>query len=75
MGLRLTHTTTNNFVNEKQFTITWHVDTLKLSHSSEDEVTKTIEWLKSIYGRDMQISSGKKHDYLRIDLNFSVAVK
>jgi hypothetical protein len=53
-----------------QFTVTWHVDDLKLSHFSSDEVTKTIEWLKSIYGQDMRVSRGKKHDYLGIDLDY-----
>jgi hypothetical protein len=40
-------------VNDKQFKITWQVDDLKLSHVDENEVTKTIEWLKIIYGQDM----------------------
>jgi hypothetical protein len=54
----------NKMVNGKQFTITWHVDDLKLSHVDVKEVDKTIEWLKSIYGEDMRVSRGKKHDYL-----------
>jgi hypothetical protein len=36
------------------------------------EVDKTIEWLKSIYGEDMRVSRGKKHDYLGMDLDYSV---
>jgi hypothetical protein len=43
----------NKLVAGTQFTVTWHVDDLKLSHVSCDEVTKTIEGLKSIYGQDM----------------------
>jgi hypothetical protein len=31
-----------------------------------------IKWLKSIYGQDMRVSLGKKHDYLGMDLDFSV---
>jgi hypothetical protein len=50
----------NKMVNGKQFTITWHVDDLKLSHVDVKEVDKTIEWLKSIYGEDMWVSRGKK---------------
>jgi hypothetical protein len=61
----------NKIVAGTQFTVTWHVDDLKLSHVSSDEVTKTIEWLKSIYGQDMQVSRGKKHDYLGMDLEYS----
>jgi hypothetical protein len=49
----------NKMVNGKQFTITWHVDDLKLSHVDLKEVDKTIEWLKSIYGEDMRVSRGK----------------
>jgi hypothetical protein len=59
-------------VNGKQFTITWHVDDLKLSHVDSNEVTIMIKWLKSIYGQDIRVSRGKKHDYLGMDLDFSV---
>jgi hypothetical protein len=59
----------NKMVNEKQFTITWHVDDLKLSHMDDKEVTKMIVWLKSIYGDDIRVSRGKKHDNLGMDLN------
>jgi hypothetical protein len=38
----------NKMVNGKQFTMTWHVDDLKLSHVDAKEVDKTIKWLKSI---------------------------
>jgi hypothetical protein len=61
----------NKIVAGAQFTKTWHIDDLKLSHASSDEVTKTIEWLKSIYGQDMRVSRGKKHDYLGMDLDYS----
>jgi hypothetical protein len=60
-----------NIVAGTQFTVTWHVDGLKLSHASSDEVTKTIEWLKSIYGLDMRVSRGKTRDYLGMDLDYS----
>jgi hypothetical protein len=45
----------NTMVNGKQFTITWHVDNLKLSHVDIKEVDNTIEWLKSIYREDMRV--------------------
>jgi hypothetical protein len=35
-------------------------------------VDDTITWLKSIYGEDMRVSRGKKHDYLGMDLDYSV---
>jgi hypothetical protein len=62
----------NKTVNGKQFTITWHVDDLKLSHVDVKVVDKMISWLKSIYGKDMRVSRGKKHDYLGMDLDYSV---
>jgi hypothetical protein len=49
----------NKIVNGKQFTITWHVDDLKLSHVDDKEVTRVIVWLKRIYGDDMRVSRGK----------------
>jgi hypothetical protein len=62
----------NKVINGKQFTITWHVDDLKLSHVDTKVVDDTITWLKSIYGEDMSVSRGKKHDYLGMDLDYSV---
>jgi hypothetical protein len=62
----------NKVINGKQFTITWHVNDLKLSHVDTKVVYDTITWLKSIYGEDMRVSRGKKHDYLGMDLDYSV---
>jgi hypothetical protein len=59
-------------VNGKQFTITWHVDDLKLSRVDSSEVKIMIKWFKSIYGQYMRVSRGKKHYYLGMDLDFSV---
>jgi hypothetical protein len=61
----------NKMVNGKQFTTTWYVDDLELSHVDDKEVTKMIVWLKNIYGNDMRVSRGKKHDYLGMDLDFT----
>jgi len=61
----------NKTVNGKQFTIVWHVDDLKLSHVDEKEVTKMLDWLKSIYGDRMRITRGKIHDYLGMTLDFT----
>jgi hypothetical protein len=62
----------NKVINGKQFTITWHVEDLKLSHVDSKVVDDTITWIKSIYGEDMRVSRGKKHDYLGMDLDYSV---
>jgi hypothetical protein len=61
----------NKTVNGKQFTMTWHVDELKLSHVDATVVDEMISWLKSIYGEDMRVSRGMKHDYLGMDLDYS----
>ena len=53
-------------------TITWHVDDFKILHVDADEVTKVIDLMKGIYGRHMKESCGKKHYYLRMELDFSV---
>ena len=62
----------NNTINVKQLTITWHVDYLKLSHVDTGVVDKMIEWMNGLYGNGMLISRGKKHDYLGMNLDFSV---
>jgi hypothetical protein len=61
----------NKIVTGTQFTVIWHMDDLTLSHVSSDKVTNTIKWLKSIYGKDMRVSRGKKHAYLGMDLDYS----
>jgi hypothetical protein len=38
----------------------------------DEAVDDMISWLKSIYGEDMRVSRGKKHDYLGMDLEYSV---
>ena len=50
----------NKVVDGKQMTIVWHVDDLKISHVDENEVMRTIGWMKGMYGDDMWISWGKK---------------
>jgi hypothetical protein len=62
----------NKVINGKQFTITWHLDDLKLSHVDAKVVDDTITWLKSVYDKDMRVSRGKKHEYLGMDLDYSV---
>ena len=65
----------NKMVGGKQFTITWHVDDLKLSHIDKKVVGKIIKWMKSLYGQDMSISRGNKHDCLGMMLDFSVRLQ
>jgi hypothetical protein len=61
----------NKMINDKQFTMVWHVDNIKMSHEEEKEITQMITWLKSIYGDDMRVSRGRVHDYLGMTLDFT----
>ena len=61
-------------VNDKQLTVIWHIDYLKVSHVDEKVVTEFIDWLKSKY-EDKEIGvmaakHGKKHEYLGMDLDY-----
>jgi hypothetical protein len=58
-------------INGKQFTLTWHVDDIKMSHDDHTEVTRVIDWLKGIYGDNMYVSRGLVCDYLGITLDYS----
>jgi hypothetical protein len=62
----------NKLVSGDQFTLTWHVDDIKMSHKDPNEVTKVIEWLKGIYGDNMHISRGLVHEYLGMTLDYTV---
>jgi hypothetical protein len=62
----------NKLVNGEQFTLTWHVDDIKMSHKDSNEVTKVIEWLKGIYGDNMHVSRGLVHEYLGMTLDYTV---
>ena len=55
-------------------TVSWHVDSLKMSHKSLAVVTGIIQWLGGIYG-ELRISRGKKHEYLGMDLDYSIPGK
>ena len=48
------------------------MDDLKLLHIDKKVVDEMVKWMKGLYGQDMIISIGKKHDYLGIVLDFSV---
>ena len=38
-------------------------------------VYKIIKWMKGLYGNDMRILRGKKHDQFSMNLDFSVKVQ
>ena len=63
----------NKHINGKQCTIVWYVDDLKISHKDSTVIDGIISSLKSEYGKvgEMTVRRGKKHDYLRMTLDFS----
>ena len=69
----------DNIVNGNQFTITWHVDDLKTSHINSTKVDNFILCIKSKYEDEeigkVKASRGQKHNYLVMDINFSVKGK
>ena len=69
----------NKIVRGKQLTIAWHVDDLKVSHKKYQVVSHMVKWLKAKYEQlfedgsgVMMITHGKIHDYLSMQLDFSM---
>jgi hypothetical protein len=65
----------NKVINEKQMTVCWHVDNLKVFHMEPAEITKFGEWLSNNYGMTVVTHQGKVHDYLGMILDFSMKGK
>ena len=61
-------------LNGNQIAIIWYVNYLNISNIDAYEVTELIGWTRGIYGSHRKGYRGKKHDYLGIDLDFSVGV-
>jgi hypothetical protein len=65
----------NRVVNEKQHTITWHVDDLKSSHVDPKVNDKFAIWCESTYGSDdlgnVKVVRGKVHDYLAMIMDYT----
>jgi hypothetical protein len=55
----------------RQQTMLWHVDDLMISHLNHKENMALVEYLKDIYGDKMTVTTGKKHRYLGMDLDYS----
>jgi hypothetical protein len=65
----------NKMVNGKQMTVCWHVDDLKVSHVDGLELTKFVLKLAKIYGDQITVKRGSYHDYLGMDLDYSLSGK
>jgi hypothetical protein len=64
----------NKMVDNKQLTVVWHVDDLKISHVSAKVVDDFIADLDSEFGKETPLSKSREkvHDYLGMTLDFSV---
>jgi hypothetical protein len=66
----------NRVVNNKQHTVTWHVDDLKSSHVDPKVNDKFLSWLKIKYASnkigEIKAVRGHKHDYLAMTLDFTI---
>jgi hypothetical protein len=62
----------NKVVNDKQCTIVWYVDDLKISHEDPSVVGKYIDMIRQEFGSkmDLPVRQGKIHDYLGIQVDF-----
>jgi hypothetical protein len=63
---------TNTTVAGTQMAATWHVDDLKTPHIDPFQNTKFAVYLASIYGKGLVVHRRKVHDYLGMDLNYSI---
>jgi Reverse transcriptase (RNA-dependent DNA polymerase) len=63
----------NKMVNNKQCTIGWYVDDLKISHVEETVVEEIVAKLQEEYGKEapLSVNRGKVQDYLGMKIDFS----
>lgn len=54
----------NRQINGNQMTITFHIVNLKISHVDAKEVTRVIDWFKSMYGENLRVCRGPTYNYL-----------
>jgi len=57
---------------QKQFTIAWYVDEIRISHVNPDLGTQIINDIEMKFGK-LSVSSGHKHKFLGMDINFKIA--
>ena len=62
----------NKEINNKQSTICWYVDKIKILHLDNCVVSKIIEQIKSDLGK-MKVVRGNQHTY--VGINFDVSLK
>jgi len=64
----------NKIVNDRQITIVWHVDDLKISHVEAAVVEEVITRMNERFGKEapVVVSRGKVHEYLGMTVDFTV---
>ena len=69
--------TVNKMINNKQATIVWHVDDLKISHADKAVVTEIIDFISKEFGQTapLTIMRGKEHEYLGMTIDYSLKGK
>jgi hypothetical protein len=63
----------NKMIDDKQMTVVWYVDDLKISHANVFVVDDVVNLVKEELGKDLEVTVrlGKVHDYLGIRFNFT----
>ena len=67
----------NKIVNDKQFTILWHVGNLKMFHFDSEIFSRVFSDIDTGYGKIVKITimRGKIHKYLGMNINYSFSGK
>ena len=62
----------NKQVNDRQLTVTWHIDDLKVSHVDGKVVHQFLDDLRAEFGQlgEISVSEGTRHDYLGMFLDY-----
>ena len=67
----------NKMVNDKQFTILFHIDDLMLGHLCPNIVTFYIQKLQKEYGSlaNLTVTRGRLHEFLGMTIDFRVKLE
>jgi len=60
----------NAIINNKQCTIAWYVDDMKISHMEQAVVDDIIEKIEDKFGK-MKVTRGKVHNFLGMEIDYS----
>ena len=67
----------NNIIDDKQCTLIWHIDNMKISHVDPVFISSVLADIDAEYGKitKMTITRGKVHKYLRMNIDYSLPSK